>query len=274
VLERYDVPPPYFGEGITALRDTIYQLTWTTHVGFAYVETDSFELVDTYPYPWEGWGLTHDGTRLIASDGSSTLRYLDPTTQQQLSQISVHDEGSPVNLLNELEYVGGWIYANVYFSDVIAVIHPVTGAVESWLDLGGLRDSVSIGSSAGVLNGIAFEPDDGRLFVTGKRWARLFEIDVEPLHSVESAEPAPHPLILRVYPNPARQRAHIVFGPPSGGDPTVTVFDLRGRAIPASVDRTGARSVALDTRDLAPGAYLVRLVSRGMSDTRKILVAR
>jgi glutamine cyclotransferase len=182
VLKKHDLPAQYFGEGITAFQDTLFQLTWTNHVAFTYVEQDTFALLEEFPYPWDGWGLTHDGTHLIASDGSSTLRFLDPHTREMLSQIEVLDEGAPVSYLNELEYVQGKIYSNVLNQSRIAVIDPSSGSVEAWLDLTGLRDSLDVGRVPGAFNGIAFDEEEVRLFVTGKRWPSLFVIDVPTLN--------------------------------------------------------------------------------------------
>ncbi len=182
VLKRHDLPAQYFGEGITALQDTLFQLTWTNHVAFTFVERDTFALLEEFPYPWEGWGLTHDGTHLIASDGSPTLRFLDPHTREVISEIEVLDEGAPVSYLNELEYVQGKIYANVLTQNRIAVIDPSSGSVEAWLDMAGLRDSLAVGRTPGAFNGIAFDEEDVRLFVTGKRWPSLFAVDVPTLN--------------------------------------------------------------------------------------------
>lgn len=182
VLKKHDLPAQYFGEGITALQDTLFQLTWTNHVAFTFVERDTFALIEEFPYPWDGWGLTHDGTNLIASDGSSTLRFLDPHTREELSQIQVLDEGTPVQFLNELEYVQGRIYSNVLGRDRIAVIDPASGSVQAWLEMGGLRDSLDAGGNPGSFNGIAFDAENVRLFVTGKRWPSLFAVDVPTLN--------------------------------------------------------------------------------------------
>lgn len=219
VRMRHDLPPEIFGEGVTALRDTLYQITWQDHLGYSYVERDSFELIATWPYAWDGWGLTHDGTHLIASDGSSTIRFLDPRTRAETSQIQVLDDGVPVNYLNELEWVQGRIYANVLPGSRIAVIHPASGHVEAWIDLAGLRDSVSYDPQSNILNGIAFDPVETRLFVTGKRWPKLFEIDVPPLHGTgvpQGAGTRPGGRFgLRICPNPGSGRTRIAFSVPS-----------------------------------------------------------
>ena len=182
ILKIRNLDSQYFGEGITIFRDTIIQLTWMSNIGFVYVETDTFELIDTFTYPTEGWGLTHDGTYGIMSDGSSTLYFADPHTYELAYQIEVREGGSSVERLNELEYIQGKIYANVWLTDRIAVIDPQTGEVTAWLNLGGLLDSVTSAKVPNVLNGIAFDAENVRLFVTGKLWPTLFEIDVAPLN--------------------------------------------------------------------------------------------
>jgi glutamine cyclotransferase len=182
ILKIRNLDPQYFGEGVTIFRDTIIQVTWRSNVGFVYIEADTFELIDTFTYPTEGWGLTHDGTHLIMSDGSSTLYFADPHTYELAYQIEVRANGYPVERLNELEYIQGNIYANIWVTDNIAIINPQTGEVTAWLNLTGLLDPVAPLKVPGVLNGIAFDPESVRLFVTGKLWPTLFEIDVAPLN--------------------------------------------------------------------------------------------
>ncbi len=182
VLKIRDLPSEYFGEGITIYEDTIVQLTWRNHIGFCYVEGDTFEMVDSFTYVTEGWGLTHDGTHLIMSDGTPTLHFLDPHTYQEVYQIEVTAESNPVRRLNELEYIQGLIYSNVWLTDTIAVIDPLTGDVTAWLNLAGLLGVSRLSKFQNVLNGIAFDPHDVRLFVTGKLWPRLFEIAVPPIN--------------------------------------------------------------------------------------------
>ena len=177
VVKRRNLSSAYFGEGVTVRRDTVYQLTWQDHIGFVYEELEDFELVDTFAYPTQGWGLTHDDTSLIMSDGSDKLYHLDPYTYEEIGRVYVTAEGAPVYDLNELELIRGRIYANIWYSDSIAVIDPHSGEVLAWLDLTGILP----GPSPGVLNGIAFDPDSVRLFVTGKKWPSLFEIWVDPL---------------------------------------------------------------------------------------------
>jgi len=173
------VPGEYFAEGLTAWGSTLIQLTWQEHVAFVY-DRFSFRQLRTMSYPWEGWGLTSDGHSLILSDGSSTLRFLDPETMKPRRSITVTDRGARIDKLNELEYIKGEIYANVWYSDRIARIDPGTGKVIAWIDLSGLLPDSERGSSGAVLNGIAYDPAHDRLFVTGKLWPRLFEIQVTP----------------------------------------------------------------------------------------------
>ncbi|HMT20510.1 MAG TPA: glutaminyl-peptide cyclotransferase [Promineifilum sp.] len=169
----------YLGEGITILNDRIYQLTWQEQTGFVY-DRATFELLQTFAYPTEGWGITHDGRRLIVSDGTSTLYFRDPDTLQETGHITVRDHRGPVNRLNELEYVNGEIWANIWLSDLIARISPETGNVLGYIDLTGLLNTENLAQPADVLNGIAFDPATGRIFVTGKLWPSIFEIEVTP----------------------------------------------------------------------------------------------
>jgi glutamine cyclotransferase len=166
----------YFGEGITLIGDTIVQLTWQSNVGFVYDRT-SFERTRTFNYAGEGWGLAFDGTRLVMSDGTETLRFLDPKTLKETGRLVVKDGGRPVTQLNELEFVKGEIYANVWQSDRIARISPRTGDVTGWIDLRGLLTPQE-SANVDVLNGIAYDAAADRLFVTGKWWPKLFEIRV------------------------------------------------------------------------------------------------
>jgi glutamine cyclotransferase len=181
VLLRYNLASVYFGEGVTIRDGKIYQLTWLNHVGFVYVETDSFELVDSFGYTTPGWGLTHDDTSLIMSDGTDKLYHLDPETFEEVGRVYVTADGSPVPSINELELIRGRIYANILNSDSIAVIVPETGEVVAWLDLTGILPPEQVAQAPGPLNGIAFDPDGVRLFVTGKRWPSVFEIYSDPL---------------------------------------------------------------------------------------------
>lgn len=178
VLQRHNVPDRYFAEGLTEWAGQLIQLTWTSNIGFVY-DVASFRQLRTFKYRGEGWGLTHDDRRLIMSDGTSTLRFLDPATHAETGRLAVRDGTVPVESLNELEMVNGSIYANVWQTDWIAIIAPESGLVTGWLDLRGLLPDGEA-SEADVLNGIAFDAAGDRLFVTGKLWPRLFEIRVRP----------------------------------------------------------------------------------------------
>jgi len=176
-LQLHTLPAQLFGEGVTVFGDTIIQLTWKAGVGFVY-EKESFKLLRIFKYPGEGWGITHDGKNLIMSDGSDTIRFLNPETFEEERSIKVADQNGPVSLLNELEYVKGTIYANVWKTDRIALIAPETGKVAGWLDLQGiLPQEPQSKKQAGVLNGIAYDADNEALYITGKLWPVIFQID-------------------------------------------------------------------------------------------------
>lgn len=178
IVQRHDVDAKYFAEGLTDWGDRLLQLTWDTNVGFIY-DLVSFRQAGTFGYRGEGWGLTHDADRLIVSDGTPTLRFLDPSTFREVGQVNVRDGGLSVEDLNELEFVKGQVYANVWFVDSLAIIAPDSGAVTGWIDLRGLfPDRQARG--ADVLNGIAYDAEGDRLFVTGKLWPTLFEIRIRP----------------------------------------------------------------------------------------------
>ena len=176
VLQQSAVDGRYFAEGLTDWGNQLLQLTWDTNVAFVY-DMKSFQQVRTFNYRGEGWGLAQDGRRLIMSDGTPTLRFLDPATFQETGRLQVRDGAVPVEDLNELEYVDGEIYANVWTTDRIAAIDPASGRVTAWIDLAGLMPRGSTSGDA-VLNGIAYDAARQRLFVTGKLWPRLFEIRV------------------------------------------------------------------------------------------------
>ncbi len=178
-LQVRELAAQFFGEGVTIYGDKIIQLTWQSGVGFVY-DKNSFELWREFHYATEGWGITFDGKRLIMSDGTSTLRFLDPETFAEVGRIEVSDDDGPVSGLNELEYVKGEIYANVWQTDRIAMIAPRTGQVTGWIELKGLLSPEDYGETVGVLNGIAYDAENERLFVTGKLWPRLFEIELVP----------------------------------------------------------------------------------------------
>jgi glutaminyl-peptide cyclotransferase len=178
IIKEASVPQQYFAEGVTNWGNTLIQLTWKAHVAFVY-DRASFRLLKTFQYPWEGWGLTQDGKHLILSDGSEKIHFLDPETFAEVRSIRVTDHGNPVKEINELEYIHGEIYANVWMTDKIARISPETGRVVGWIDLSGILPAIELRSQDAVLNGIAYDPVRHRLFVTGKLWPRLFEIEVE-----------------------------------------------------------------------------------------------
>lgn len=177
VLKQISVPPKYFAEGMTVFHNKVFQLTWQEHKGFIY-DPDTFQKQSEFTYTGEGWGLTHDGESLIMSDGTHQIRFLDPATLQTKRTISVFDAGEPVEQLNELEYIDGEIYANVYQTDRIARIDPRTGKITGWIDLTGLLKTKERTGEEDVLNGIAYDEAGKRLFVTGKMWPRLFEIEL------------------------------------------------------------------------------------------------
>ncbi len=180
VLKRHVLPGQYFGEGLTIFQDRIIQLTWRSRTAFVY-DKESFELLQQFIYGTEGWGLTHDGKRLIMSTGSSNLHFLDPSTFRYIGQINVHDERGPVGMLNELEYIEGEIYANIWKTEKIARINPDTGSVVGWIKLEGLLSADDYAQPVDVLNGIAYDDENDRLFVTGKLWPKLFEITLVPI---------------------------------------------------------------------------------------------
>lgn len=183
VLQRYDLPSRYFGEGIAIVEGRIVQLTWRSNRGFVY-NLEDFRPLGTFSYSTEGWGLTHDGERLIMSDGTANLYFLDPDTFETLATVPVKNGLRSVENLNELEYIEGLIYANVYQSRRIAVIDPQTGELVDSLDLSQLVDAeMALTESAGVLNGIAYDIEEKIMYVTGKNWRRLYAI--KPLPHVE-----------------------------------------------------------------------------------------
>jgi glutamine cyclotransferase len=173
-----EVATPDFGEGIAVVNGTIIQLTWRSHTGFLYNKT-SLGVIGNFTYPNEGWGLTYDGKQLIMSDGSSNLYFLDPVTFQRVGQVQVHDGRTSVAQINELEYVNGSVYANIFQQRTIAIINPETGQVTGWVDLSGLQGAPDTNPET-VLNGIAYDAAGDRLFVTGKDWPNLYEIKLVP----------------------------------------------------------------------------------------------
>ncbi|MDQ2786356.1 MAG: glutaminyl-peptide cyclotransferase [Chloroflexota bacterium] len=179
VIASLPLDPEYFGEGLTLFNDTLIQLTWQSHIGFVYGLT-CFCLERTFAYDGEGWGLTHDDRFLIMSDGTATIRFLDPDTFAVVRTISVTDHGTPLTNINELEYVSGEIYANIWLTNRIVRIDPTAGAILGWIDLTGLLPAADRSPSVNELNGIAYDDTTDRLFVTGKNWPEIFQITLVP----------------------------------------------------------------------------------------------
>lgn len=178
VLQQRTVAPQYFGEGLVNWKDRLVSLTWRSQVGFVY-DLKTFAPLREFRYPGEGWALTQDGKRLIMSDGTAQLRLLDPETLAETGRITVTDDGTPVSNLNELEYVKGEVYANIWQTDRIARIDPATGKVKGYIDLTGLLGPLDrVAGQTDVLNGIAYDAARDRLFVTGKNWPTLFQIEL------------------------------------------------------------------------------------------------
>lgn len=178
VLQQHNVDAAYFAEGLVDWGNSLIQLTWQSNVGFVYA-LDSFTQLRTFPYEGEGWGLTRDDSRLIMSDGTSTLRFLDPDTLRETGRLQVTERGLPVNYLNELELVRGELFANIWQTDEVVVIAPDTGHVTARIDFSPLRSRLNNTQPIDVFNGIAWDDAGGRLFVTGKLWPRLFEVRIE-----------------------------------------------------------------------------------------------
>jgi glutaminyl-peptide cyclotransferase len=179
VIQQIRIPPQLFGEGITIINQRIVELTWKAQAGFVY-DQDSLRQLRTFQYPGEGWGLTNDGQQIYMSDGSSEIRVWDAVTLQEKKRLKVRDGAKPVAMLNELEYVRGEIYANVWQTDRMVRISPADGRVLGWIDLAGLLSEQDRSQQVDVLNGIAYDSFGDRLFVTGKLWPKLFEIKVVP----------------------------------------------------------------------------------------------
>jgi glutamine cyclotransferase len=178
VLQQYNIPSKYFGEGIVIIGNQLFELTYKHGLAFVY-DKSTFQLLKTFQYSGEGWALTTDGKNLIFDDGSSVLKFLDPATFKEVRRITVTDAGQPVDQINELEYIKGEIWANIWQEEKIARIDPRTGKINSWLDMRGLLSVMeSVGTD--VLNGIAYDAKTDRIFVTGKFWPKVFEITVGP----------------------------------------------------------------------------------------------
>ncbi len=179
VLQLRRLRGHYFGEGVALYEDKIIQITYLDKTGFV-CRKDNFEVLERFSYPTEGWGLTFDGMHLVMSDGTANLYFLDPQTFARVRQIEARDQDGPVPMLNELEYINGYIYSNIWQTDDIAIISPKTGQVAGYIHLQGILDMESIEQPIDVLNGIAYDAEKGRLFVTGKLWPELFEIQIVP----------------------------------------------------------------------------------------------
>ncbi len=176
VVKKMETSPLHFGEGLTVFGNEIIQLTYKSNTGFTY-DKDTFEKKSSFHYPSQGWGLTQDGKRLIMSNGSAALLFLDPKDKKQTGYVIVHDDRGPIGWLNELEYVDGRVYANIWQSDLIARIDPESGKVTGWIDLTGLNPEPEKLKYPYVLNGITSDKD-GKLVVTGKCWPYIYTIDL------------------------------------------------------------------------------------------------
>jgi glutaminyl-peptide cyclotransferase len=170
------LPNKYFGEGLTVVNDSLVQLTWREKIGFIY-DKKTFSLLGNFSYSSEGWGLTFNGSDLIMSDGTSKLTFINPVTFQKVGQVSIHDGNTPVTNINELEFINGDVYANIWMQQKIAIINPQTGTVKGWIDLTGIYQTNNLDD---VLNGIAFDSQTNRLLITGKDWPNLYEITIIP----------------------------------------------------------------------------------------------
>jgi glutamine cyclotransferase len=175
VVRQIDLDQRYFGEGIAVVGNEIYQLTWRSRVGFVY-DKNTFRRLREFQYTGEGWGLTFDGQHLVMSDGTETLRFYDPKTFREVRRVRVTDGGGRLGNLNELEYAGGFLYANLWHSEYVVKISPQSGAVVAWIDLRGLLPPGERPREESVLNGIAYNAERGRFFLTGKYWPTLFEV--------------------------------------------------------------------------------------------------
>lgn len=177
ILEAITLDSNFFGEGITIINDKIVQLTWLSQIGFVY-DKNTLRLLQNFTYTTQGWGITFNGTCLIMSDGTEKLYFIDPTTYQNIGSITIHEGNTSVTDLNELEYINGDIYANIWKQQKIAIINPQTGQIKAWIDLTGIETTPL--KEEEVLNGIAYDAERDRLFVTGKNWPHLYEIKIVP----------------------------------------------------------------------------------------------
>jgi glutamine cyclotransferase len=179
MVQHRDMPSQYFGEGIVDWGPNLIEWTWQTHVGFV-LDRSSLQIVRQFHYDGEGWGMTHTATELITSDGTAILRFRSPDTFDEIRHIVVKDGATVIRQLNELEYIKGEIYANIWHSDRIARISPKDGHVVAWIDLTGLLPDDQKINADSVLNGIAYDSKNDRIFVTGKQWPTVFEIKIVP----------------------------------------------------------------------------------------------
>jgi glutamine cyclotransferase len=179
VLQKSDLPKEVFGEGSTAVGDNILGLTWQSKTGYVF-DAKTFAMKAKFPYEGEGWGLASDAKNVYMSDGSASIRVLDPGTMKEVRRVQVTADGKPIDSLNELEIVDGELYANVWGTDIIARIDPASGKVTGWIDLTNLLPREKRGTSSvdAVLNGIAYDGKHRKLYVTGKLWPKLFEIEL------------------------------------------------------------------------------------------------
>jgi glutamine cyclotransferase len=177
LLQSYSIPSNVFGEGITIYKDKIYQLTWQSHIAYEY-ELSTFKLIRTFEYNTEGWGITTVNDFLVMSDGSNTLYFINPETFTEAKHLEVYNNVGPVQYLNELEYIDGLIYANVYQTDDVVIINPKNGIVEGIIHFTNLLDKSKVKKDPDVLNGIAYDHDKKRLFVTGKYWPETYQVKI------------------------------------------------------------------------------------------------
>jgi len=183
LIQSYNLPDNVFGEGIVIFNNLIYQLTWKSRIAYKY-DLNTFKLLGTFEYNTEGWGITKYNNMLVMSDGSNRLYFLNPENFTEISRIEVYDNIGPVVNLNELEYINGYIYANVYQTDNIVIINPKNGFVEGIIRLNNLLNKAKVKREPDVLNGIAYDSEKKRLFVTGKYWPELYHIEIIPLKSL------------------------------------------------------------------------------------------
>jgi glutamine cyclotransferase len=178
VIQKKELDAQYFGEGITLYNNKIIQLTWQSQKGFVY-DLDSFNVIKEFSYPTEGWGITFDGQYLVMSDGTDVLYYLDPESYQIIGHLNITENGKPLTRMNELEYINGNIYANIWEEDQIAIIN-AGGKVVGWIDLEGILLATDCPRTIGVLNGIAYNAEEERIYITGKNWCKCFAIELVP----------------------------------------------------------------------------------------------